>query len=173
MPRKFFKKYMPNAHDIRNNQALRVFGTLLHDPNLWHLNRRSVSSAFAVGLFFAWWPVPMQMALAAGGAIIVRANLPIASGLVWITNPVTMPPMFYFAYVVGARIIGVPERTPEHAFKFEASLSWLMSELHMIWKPFLTGCFTLAVVSSILGYITIELVWRYSIIKRQNKRRLR
>jgi uncharacterized protein (DUF2062 family) len=169
MPREFFRKYMPNAHDIKHNKALRVFGTLLHEPNLWHLNRRSVSSAFAVGLFFAWWPVPMQMVLAAGGAIFFRANLPISCGLVWVTNPVTMPPMFYFAYLVGVRIIGAPERV----FQFEASTSWLMSELHVIWKPFLTGCLTVAVVSAVLGYVTIELVWRYSIRKRQNKRRLR
>ncbi len=169
MPRKFFKKYMPDPHDIRNNKALKVFGTLLHDPNLWHLNRRSVAAAFAVGLFFAWWPVPMQMVLAAGGAIIFRANLPISCGLVWVTNPITMPPMFYFAYRIGVWIVDAPKRT----FHFEASTAWLLNELHFIWKPFLTGCFTVAVVSAVLGYISIQIVWRYSIIQRQNKRRLR
>lgn len=166
MPRKFFKKYMPSPHAIKNNKALRVFGTLLHEPNLWHLNRRSVASAFAVGLFFAWWPVPMQMVLAAGGAILVRANLPISAGLVWITNPLTMPPMFYFAYLVGTKIVGAPQR----AFQFEASTTWLLSELHLIWKPFLAGCFSLAVISSLLGYISIGLAWRYSILKRQSQR---
>ncbi len=167
MPRKFFNKYMPKAHDIKNNKTLQVFGTLLHDPNLWHLNRRSVASAFAVGLFFAWWPVPFQMLLAAGGAIVFRSNLPISVGLVWVTNPLTMPPMFYFAYLIGVWIVGAPERV----FEFEASATWLLNELHYIWKPFLTGCFTLAVLSAILGYVCIELMWRYSIIKRRNKRR--
>lgn len=169
MPRKFFKKYMPSPHAIKNSKTLRVFGTLLHEPNLWHLNRRSVAAAFAVGLFFAWWPVPMQMALAAGGAIVFRANLPISTGLVWVSNPITMPPMFYFAYLVGTWIVGVPES----AFEFEASTRWLLHEMRLIWKPFLTGCFTLAVVSAVLGYISIELSWRYSIMKRQDKRRLR
>lgn len=169
MPRKFFKKYMPTPHDIKNNKTLHVFGDLLHEPNLWHLNRRSVANAFAVGLFFAWWPVPFQMLLAAAGAIIARANLPISVMLVWTTNPVTMPPMFYFAYVVGVWIVGAPER----AFSFEPSLSWLTSELHAIWKPFLTGCFTVAVISAVLGYISIALIWRYSIVKRHGERRQR
>lgn len=101
MPRKFLKKFMPNPHEIKNNKFLSLFGKVLHEPNLWHMNRRSMAGAFFVGLFFAWWPVPFQMVLAAGGAILLRVNLPMSIALVWITNPLTMPPMFYFAYVVG------------------------------------------------------------------------
>lgn len=166
MPRKFFKKYIPSAQYIKNNKSLSMFGKLLHEPNLWHLNRRSVASAFAVGLFFAWWPVPLQMVFAAGGAIAFRANLPVSVALVWITNPVTMPPMFYFAYKVGVWIIGAPERV----VKFNVSLDWLMTEMLLIWKPFLVGCFTVATISSLLGYISISLIWRYSVIKRHGLR---
>jgi len=57
----------------------------------------------AVGLFCAFVPLPIQMLLAAAAAIIFRVNLPISVGLVWITNPVTIPPMFYFCYKVGTR----------------------------------------------------------------------
>jgi len=169
MPRKFFKRYMPDPHKIRHNKSLRMFGDFLHEPNLWHLNRRSVANAFAVGLFFAWWPVPFQMILSAAGAILFRANLPISAGLVWITNPVTMPAMFYFAYVVGAWLVGAPER----AFEFEPSKEWLASELLNIWKPFITGCLSLATVSAIIGYFSIHLSWRYSVMKRHNRRRYR
>jgi uncharacterized protein (DUF2062 family) len=160
---------MPNPHEIRHHKSLSIFGSLLHAPNLWHLNRHSIANAFAVGLFFAWWPVPFQMILAAAGAIVFRANLPISVGLVWITNPLTMPPMFYFAYILGVWIVGAPERV----FEFEATMQWVMSELLVIWKPFLTGCLTLAIVSSVLGYFTIHIMWRYSVVKRYNKRRYR
>lgn len=169
MPRKFFQRYMPDPHAIRRNRNLRIFGSLLHDPNLWHLNRRSVASAFAVGLFFAWWPVPFQMLLAAAGAILFRANLPISVGLVWVTNPLTMPPMFYFAYVLGAWLLD----TPEMAFHFEPTVEWLTTGLQHIWKPFLTGCLVMAVVSALVSYFAVSMSWRYSIIKRRHRRRYR
>lgn len=154
---------MPDPHELKNHKVLSMFGTLLHDPNLWHMNRRSIANAFLVGLFFAWWPVPFQMVLAAGGAILLRANLPMSVALVWITNPVTMPPMFYFAYVVGTWIIGVPEMP----FSMELSMDWLMSELSIIWKPFLTGCLALAIFSSITGYFGITYIWRHHVKKRR------
>jgi uncharacterized protein (DUF2062 family) len=49
-----------------------------------------------VGLFCAFIPVPFQMLLAAPSAIIFSANLPVSIALVWITNPITMPPIFFF-----------------------------------------------------------------------------
>lgn len=160
---------MPDAHELKKHKVLSLFGDLLHDPNLWHMNRRSIASAFMVGLFFAWWPVPFQMVLAAGGAILLRANLPMSVALVWITNPLTMPPMFYFAYLVGTWIIGVPE-VP---FVMELSMDWLMSELSIIWKPFLTGCLVLAVLSGAAGYFGLNYVWTHHVMKRHKIRKFR
>ena len=163
MPRKFFQRFLPKPQTIKENKALQIFGDWLHSPNLWHLNRRSVAGAFAVGLFFAWMPVPFQMVLAAGAAIWIGTNLPLSIALVWITNPITIPPMFYFAYIVGTWIVGEPPTD----FSFELTMDWLFNELSAIWKPFLIGCFTLASVSSLLGYISINLFWRYSVLNQR------
>ena len=156
---------MPDPHEIKNHKTLSIFGSLLHDPNLWHMHRRCIAKSFLVGLFFAWWPVPFQMVLATAGAILIRANLPLSVALVWITNPVTMPFMFYFAYVVGTWIIGVPEMD----FSMELSFEWLMNEMLVIWKPFLTGCLVLGIISSLAGYFGISWVWRYSVTKKRAK----
>lgn len=158
---------MPDPHTIREHKSLQIFGTLLHDPNLWHLNRRSVAKAFAIGLFCMMVPVPFQMALAAGMAIFVRSNLPISVVLVWISNPVTMPPIFYFAYKVGAWILG----RPEVPFNFELSFEWLADGMLAIWEPFLFGCFILGMFFSITGYITIRLLWRWSVVKRWQEKK--
>lgn len=166
MPKKTIKRFMPDHHTIKNNKYLQIFGNLLHDANLWHLNRRSVAKAFAVGLFFAFIPVPFQMVLAAGIAIIVHANLPLAITLVWITNPLTMPAIFYACYMVGAWVLN----TSEQDFIFEASWQWVLDSVSTIGPAFLLGCALLAVIFSILGYVSIHLLWRYSVIKEWNKR---
>lgn len=170
MPKKFIQRYMPDHEKIRNNKHLnKVFGKLLHDPNLLHLNRRSVSTAFFVGLFMSFVPLPSQMIMAAAVAILVRCNLPIAVGLVWISNPVTMPPLFYFAYKVGTWILG----TPEHQFTFQLSWEWVGTELAAIWQPFLLGCTISGLVFGALGYASIRLLWRFHIMNLIRDRRKR
>ena len=164
MPRRFFRKFRLKRDHLKNQWWVVPFNHLLHDPNLWHLNRRSVAGAFAVGLFCMWMPIPFQMVLAAGVAIWLRTNLPISVVLVWITNPVTVPPMFYFAYLVGTWIVGAPVSD----FTFELSFDWLLNELSGIWKPFLVGCFTVAISCSLLGYFTIQGLWRYSVLSRRS-----
>ncbi|MCX7067998.1 MAG: DUF2062 domain-containing protein [Methylococcales bacterium] len=163
MPKQLFKKYMPNADMIKKHKNLQFLGEKLHDPNLWHLNRRSVSLAFAVGLFCAWIPVPAQMALAAIGAFYFRGNLPIAVGLVWLTNPITMPPLFYFAYLVGLWVLNLPSSE----FSVDAVLSG------GLWIPFLTGCLILGVLCAAVGYFSIQYFWAYHVAKKWTRRQLK
>ena len=81
--KKWLKRIMPAPRTLRENRWLSVFGKLLHDPNLWYLNRRSAAGAFAVGFFMMYMPPIGQMGLAAAAAIVVRVNLPLAVALVW------------------------------------------------------------------------------------------
>ncbi len=158
---------MPDQKKIREHKRLRFLGTLLHDPNIFHLNRRSVSGAFSVGLFMAFVPVPLQMIFAAIGAIVLRVNLPISVALVWITNPLTIPPIYYFAYKVGTWIL----QTPVRDVQFELSTHWIMGELGVIWQPLLLGCFVMSVVFALLGNLSIRLFWRLYVSQNWRKRR--
>ena len=167
MPKQLIKRFMPDQQKIRDHKHLQFLGTLLHDPNILHLNRRSVSGAFSVGLLMAFVPVPFQMVLAAIGAILIRVNLPISVALVWVTNPLTMPPIFYFAYKVGTWIL----QTPAQDLQFELSMAWLLEELGAIWQPFLLGCFVCGVVFAVLGNLSIRLLWRVHVGRSWQKRK--
>ncbi len=166
MPKKMFQRYMPDHRKIRDQKCLQCFGKLLHNPALWHLNRHSLARAFFVGLICAFIPVPFQMVLAAAGAIIINANLPISVALVWLTNPVTMPPVFYASYKLGAWMMNLPEQE----FHFVASLEWVLNSMEAIWQPFLLGCAILGVVSGMIGYITVKIVWRWLVVRRWLRR---
>ncbi len=169
MPKKFLRKYLPDPHKITQSKSLQIFGTLLHEPNLWHMNRKSVSQAFMVGFFCMWVPLPSQMIIAAGMAILIRCNLPISVALVWITNPVTMGPMFYFAYKLGNWMLGLPVNQIE----FEASFEWIAAQMNDIWKPFLLGCMTLGIVSGLTGFVAMRLLWRLHIVQYMNEKKRR
>lgn len=160
---------MPDHELIKRQKALKVFGNVLYNPNLWCLNRRSASGAFAVGLFMAFVPLPSQMIMAAGLAVACGVNLPLSVALVWISNPITMPVLFYGAYKVGAWVMG----TPHQAFHFELSWEFIAHQMSQIGPPFLLGCAICGVTLAIAGYFGIRGLWRYSVVRSWNKRRAR
>ncbi|MCK5902259.1 MAG: DUF2062 domain-containing protein [Cocleimonas sp.] len=167
MLKEFFKRYSPNPERLRKNKALNFLGERIYHPSLWHLNRHSVAKAFAVGLFCTWLPMPFQTVIAAALAIFFSAHIPLSIVLVFITNPITIPPMFYFAYRLGNRLL----LREESDYSFELSWEWVATGMEQVWQPLLLGSLTLAAISSILGYISIHLVWRYNIHCRWKERR--
>jgi uncharacterized protein (DUF2062 family) len=159
MPRKLIKKYMPNEQTLRNNPSLRWLSKYIQHPSLWHLNRRSVSKAFLAGIVCAFLPIPMQMLVAAIFAIVIRANLAVSVGLVWITNPITMPPLFYFTYKIGTYLLGSKPLEGKMSFSYE----YISSEIAAIWWPLLTGSIFCAVVFSILSFFAINSFWIWQV----------
>ena len=176
--RRLLRKVLPGTHELRSHTFLRrIFGRTLFDPELWHLGRNSVAHAVSIGLFMAWTPVPFQMVLAAGAALVARCNLPVAVTLVWVSNPLTVAPLFYAAHKLGEWML---DRPPDD-FRIELSLRWLFEELGKVWEPLLLGCFVLGLVSALLGQVLIRLVWRAHTmvswhdrrVQRQRRRRRR
>ena len=168
--RRLLRKVVPGAREIRGHASLRhVFGRLLLSADLWHLNRSSVAWAVSIGLFMAWVPVPFQMVLAAGAAILARCNLPVAVVLVWISNPVTVAPLFFAAHKLGGWMLGIQPGE----FRIELSVRWLLDELGEVWEPFLLGCFVMGLACAILGQVAIRLVWRAHVMVSWRERRIR
>ncbi len=168
--RRLLRKVIPGTHAIRRHAFLgRIFGRPLFDPELWHLGRSSVARAVSLGLFMAWAPVPFQMVLAAGAALVARCNLPVAVAMVWTSNPVTVAPLFYAAHKLGAWMLA----RPPGDFRIEMSLRWLFEELGKVWEPLLLGCFVLGLVSAILGQVLIRLAWRAHTMVSWRDRRIR
>lgn len=167
MPKRLIKRWLPDQDKLKEHKHLRLFGKLLLDANLWHLNRRSAAGAFAVGLFMAWIPLPCQMLLAAGAAILFRVNLPLSVALVWLSNPFTMPPLFYGAYLVGCQLLGHPAQHIDIQFTWE----WLVSVFETLAPPLLLGSLVLALLSALMGYAFIRTFWRINTVRQWQKRK--
>jgi uncharacterized protein len=169
MAKKIFKRWLPDPTEFKKRPALNFMSHLLHDPNLFHLNRHSVSGAFFIGLFTAFLPLLGQMPIAALLALICRVNLPIAVALVWISNPITIPPIFYATYELGRWILDSPAAT----FSVELSWEWLSTEFTKLWQPLVAGSLVCGVVFGGAGYISIQVFWRWHVLRNWEKRRLR
>jgi len=137
-------------------KSLNFLGDIVQEPNLWHINRHSVARAFLVGVWFCFIPMPFQMLASALFAIWLNANLPLAVALVWISNPVTMPLIFYFNYKLGAWMLS----RPLLEFEFSPSRAWVSERLLDIGVPLYLGSLVVATVSACFAYLIIQLLWR-------------
>lgn len=179
MPRKFFRKYLPSSDSIRNHKYLGRFGDWLHHPNLWHLNRRSVSGGFAIGLFTGLIPGPLQMLGAVLLAIPLRVNLPVALLTTFYTNPFTILPLYLIAYQFGRLLIGADHRAAE-VVPFQMDWSDLLGSLAAVWhwsvalgKPLAIGLVALALALAAAGWLAVQLGWRGYVMLRWRARRKR
>ena len=162
MPKKLIRRYIPTPEKIKNMKGLGFLSTWLQDPNIWHLHRHSVSKAFIIGLFWMSIPIPGQMVAAAVFAILFRANLPLSVALVWISNPLTMGPIFYFNYVVGTYILG---QDATEDLTFELSWHWMNHILGDLWQPLYLGSSVVGLALGAIAYFMIHILWRWHVIK--------
>jgi hypothetical protein len=163
------RSFMPDHHTLRQHRALAFLGTLLHDPQIFHLTRHSAAGGMAAGLFCAFFPIPGHMIFAAIAAIGFRVNLPVAVAAVWVTNPITIPPIFYLAYRLGSAFLD----NPVERVHFEFTLKWLTTTFVHIWPALATGSLILAITSASLGYAGVRLLWRLAVVMKVRERRRR
>jgi uncharacterized protein (DUF2062 family) len=164
MPRRLIKRYIPDRSSFHETSQLRPIKRFLHHPCLWHLNRRTVSGAVAIGLFCAYLPMPLEMLVAAMMAILFRVNLPISVTFVWISNPFTWVPLYGAAYLLGAKILGM-----ETVSFDDMTMSWLMSQVVPLWL----GSIILGSLLALTGYLLSRALWRLYAVRNWQQRRNR
>jgi uncharacterized protein len=161
------RKYLPTRERLRETKSLHFLGEMIFEQNLWHFNRHSVSYAALVGLFCCFLPIPFQMIPCVLLCVVIRCNVPLAIALVWVSNPVTMPPMMYFAYKVGTWLLGQSDQV----VSVELSLEWLTAQLAQVWQPLLLGSLVSGITAGIIGFIAVRLYWRWRVSRYWKKRR--
>ncbi len=187
MPRKLFRKFLPDVETVRRNRHVARFGPWLHHHNLWHLNRRSVAGGFAVGLFSGLVPGsnPVQFTAAALLAVGFHVNLPIAVLVTLYSNPFTIVPLYYIAFKLGQAVLlqsgnAAPPAGP--SFEGQSFETWIPSAfawLTSVGKPLLAGIPLLAVILGVTGYFLLDWAWRlhvrceWALRRRRRARRAR
>jgi uncharacterized protein (DUF2062 family) len=182
MRRNRFQKYIPTSQTIRSNRFLKPFSRYLDRDFLWQFNRRGVAGGLAVGLFVGILVPFAQILFGAIGAILLRVNLPVAAFATFVTNPFTVPPLYYAAYRLGNALSdkGDADATMKMAGKVareQAEVgSWfanMLEWLHSVGPQLMIGLAVIASVSALLAYLLVNLAWQLQARYRWHKRRVR
>ncbi|MFW2404256.1 MAG: DUF2062 domain-containing protein [Gammaproteobacteria bacterium] len=169
MPRRFFRRVSRSYLRKEPPAYLRPFNALLRHPTFLSVSRRSIAGAIWIGLFVALLPLPGQTVLGILLALLLRVNVPIAAVTTWITNPVTMGPIFYSTYSLGRLILDIPPQP----FQIELSWDWVSSNFFAIGKPLMLGSFIAATLVASTGYVMVSVLWRLMVAARFKRRHAR
>ena len=169
MPLQFLRRI---SRQYRRNKLawyLRPFGGILGHPMYFAVNRRSVTGALAIGLFVSMLPLPGHTPIAVVIALLSGVNLGVAALAAWLNSPLTMVPVFYFEYRLGAMLL----RLQQQEWPESVSWEWLNAQLTLLWKPLFLGAFIAATLTTALVYCSVNALWRWSSARRLRRRRQR
>ena len=134
-------------------------------PEYLSTNRKMVSRAVLLGIFIAFIPMPMQMAAVLAFMPFFKFNVPIGLAMCWLSNPFTMPPMYYMEYLTGSFLLNMK---PEPV---ELTLTWFSDNIDKIFIPLYFGTAMYSIFGSLLAYWAVNHFWGGSVEKDRKKHR--
>jgi hypothetical protein len=89
--------------------------------------------------------------------------------LVWISNPFTMPAIFYWNYRVALFISG----SSKVEVPTNYNLDWWLNNIFRLWEEVMVGGLILGLLAGATGFLVTRLIWRLSVIRTWRHRQLR
>lgn len=167
---------LPTREQIAGNRWLAWLGPWLHQTKLWHWSRRGVALGVALGVFFGLLIPIAQIPLSVASAVVMRANIPAAALSTLVTNPVTFGPIYYGAYQLGVWVTGSKQlpktlnlEDAKAATESNPDLS-VWQRITQLGKPLMVGLAITAVLTGLLTYGLITLVWRWRTVRKRRDR---
>ena len=158
---------LPKREALFSHPWLRPVANRLLDPQLWRFQHEAVARGVAVGTFWAFVIPIAQIPVVAVHCTCWRANIPAATAMTMVTNPLTIGFWLWLAYQLGAIILGAP--VAPATVTGEGVPSWLAE---YGW-PTVLGMGMFAIGGAGLGYLAVKLIWRLRIwFKRRARRSL-
>jgi uncharacterized protein len=181
---KKWMRWLPRRSNIHRYPVLKWFAdTARARSYLWSFRVGSVIPAFYGGSILAFQPLyGLQAVLAVLIAILLRANLPILFGLQFITNPMTIIPVYFSAYHIGRFTLMLVDVTVPHLSRNE--LRALLHGAHDNYSDYILtvlavtsfgslmlGVFVATVASAIYKFMAYEVTLSIAKLKELKARR--
>lgn len=125
-------------------------------------NRKMITRAILIGVFIAFIPMPMQMVAVMLFIPFIKFNVPLGLAMCWITNPFSMPIIYYIEYLTGSFILNIPIE------KVDITIEWFSNNISNIFIPLYFGALFYSILLSISGYFLVNFIWINSVRKDRN-----
>jgi hypothetical protein len=170
--RRLMHRHAPSRDEVLESRWLRPFGERIRHSEFWRFTRRSVPRAVFAGLFIGiFLMVPgLQIVGAALLAIPMRANIPIAVAMTFLSNPLTTPFFLYAAIGVGARIGFHTDLAAFMALRGESVSQWMKWLLSDAAPALVSGLFLIGLGVALVGYIVSLFGWRWWVARKWKQR---
>lgn len=171
----WIRRQAPQREHFERSRFLKPFAKRIFVPALWRFTRRSVPRGVALGLLVGiFLLIPgVQIAAAALLALPIRANIPLAATMTFLSMPATTPFILLASVYVGNNIF----RLGADVDHFNAiiapgvpmadRIAWLLSDAA---PALLLGLAVIAVVTAAIGYVASALFWRWRLVRKWRAR---
>lgn len=182
-------RWMPRKATMHRYPVLKWFrAAAIKRSYIWSFRVKAVIPAIYVGCILAFLPLyGVQIPLAVLAAFALRANLPILASAQFITNPLTVLPVYYTAYQIGRlslnllsvetphlnmsemrHLLGISDpATVMERFQYLSKV-WLVTSL----GGAMLGLFSAAVVATVYKVGAYEVAASYQRLRELQHRRL-
>jgi uncharacterized protein len=168
----WWQRTMPTRESMEQNRLLRPVAHRVLAPALWRFTRRSVPRGVALGMVTGILFPVAQIAFSAVLALPIRANIPVAAAMTFITNPFTTPPLWVAAYWIGKWVLHLDSQVPGApiATQVAANSSWLHWLLSTAGPATIVGLLIITLTLSVAGYAVAALGWRWRVARKWRAR---
>lgn len=159
------KRLLLNATRLRRRQLLRPLRHRIRDKALWSFAPQPLARGAALGVFFGILLPLGHTVLVIICAIAVRANVIVGAAATLISNPFTLPLIYYWAHALGTFVLGRTGAAPppaaavtgaedaaEHMFEITRWFSALHDWATSVGPPLALGLVVLATGGALAVY---------------------
>ncbi len=174
---RWIAKNAPNREELAESRWIRPFGSRVLRSDLWSFTRRSVPRGVGVGLLVGiFLLIPgLQIIGAALMSVPFRANIPIAAGMTFLSNPATTPFILIASLEVGSFLGFRTDMASFYALTGSGAgvsewLAWLFSDAA---PAIVSGLLIISLVAGAIGYFLSIFIWRWWQGRKWKRRALR
>lgn len=165
-------RHAPKREDLARSRWTRPFA---RRSELWRFTRRSVPRGVAVGLLVGiFLMIPgLQIIGAALMSVPFRANIPVAAGMTFLSNPATTPFILVASIFVGNMLGYQADVSTFYSLYGRGAaahewLAWLGTDAA---PALMSGLLIIASASALIGFVASTVGWRWWVARKWRRRR--